>query len=565
MVQDQVPLSGESLVAPKFTSKIILFSLALAVCISSLSVKPALADSSVVQEQVIKFYLDPALVPDLNFAKAVLPKYVADMNAILSKNTSRRLVFDPETGIVLTSTKPQTDSGKLPLPTQGFEIWAHAVKTSNSVSYGGYAGMDKSGAGVLAGLKWTRLYDPESLAAGAVADYTIQLDHMLHELAHVFGAGIGEYYNLMTINDTTGLEPLLNIRLSNPADSYWSDKADFMNDPLLRYQPASTRIEYLASVQYSRLTATIISGAYRNGMPTFDHYTIRVLDQSGMPVPDANVKVWNVMGSSSSPSELLFDGFSDPNGNVVLPWGGTGPAHSAMNFLRLMKAYKDGRSIVQPRYFSIFDADSAMLVSQAGEISLSLQPQAPSVETFTSVGTKDGWVLESAANSQKGNALNVKAGTLQLGNDAANRQYRSILSFNTASLPDNAVITKVTIKILKQSVAGIDPFTAQGNLQVHIRRGFFSTKAALQGADFQANSSQGAVGIFDPQSVDNWYSAELDSQAGAFINLAGDSQFRLQFELGNDGNGTADYAKFFSGNAADETKRPQLIIEYYVP
>src|SRR6185436_14171423 len=149
---------------------------------------------------------------------------------------------------------------------------------------------------------------------------TIQLDHMLHELAHVFGAGIGEYYSLMSINDTTGLEPLLNIRLSDPADSYWSDKSDFLNDPLLRYQPASTRIEYLASVQYSRLTATIISGSYRNGMPSFDHYTIRVLDQNGTPVPDANVKVWNVKGGSSGQSELLFNGFSDPNGNVVLPW-----------------------------------------------------------------------------------------------------------------------------------------------------------------------------------------------------------------------------------------------------
>lgn len=425
--------------------------------------------------------------------------------------------------------------------------------------------MDKSGAGVLAGLKWTRLYDPDVLAAGAVADYTIQLDHMLHELAHVYGAGIGEYYNLMSINDTTGLEPLLNIRFSDPADSYWSDKSDFMNDPLLRFTPASTRTEYLASVQYSRLTAAIISGSYRNGMPSFDHYTIQVLDQEGTPVPNANVKVWNVKGSFSNPSELLFDGLSDQNGNVVLPWGGIGPTHSAMNFLRLIKAYKDGRSIVQPRYFSIFDADSARLVSQQGEMTLTLKPEAPRVETFTSVGNKDGWVLESAANSQKGNALNVKASTFLLGNDAANRQYRSILSFNTAALPDNAVITKVTIKILKQSVAGSDPFTAQGNLQVHIRRGFFSTKAALQGTDFQANSSQSGVGIFDAQSVDNWYSAELDSQADAFINLTGDSQFRLQFELANDSNGNADYAKFFSGNAADVTKRPQLIIEYYIP
>ena len=551
--------------ASKFTFKLFIFLLTLSVCLSNTSIR-ALADSSTAQPQVFKFYLDPALVPDMNFAKAVLPKYVADMNVILSKNTNRRLVFYPESGIILTTTKPQSDSGKPPLPTEGFEIWAHAVRTGSTLSFGGYAGMDSSGAGVLAGLKWTRLYDPDNLAtADQVLDYTIQLDHMLHELAHVFGAGIGEYYNLTSIADTTGMQPLFNIQLANSADRYWSDKQDFMTDPLLRFTSAASRDEYLAVVQYSNLTAAVLNGSYRNGMPSFDHYVIQVLDRDGLPVAGANVKVWNVKGIYLNPSTLLFDVTTDENGQVSLPWAGGNSTHNAGNFLRLIKVYKDGTSIAAPRYFSIFDADSAMLVSQQSEITVTLQPEPPSIGTFTSAGNKDGWVLESAANSQKGNALNVKASTLLLGNDAANRQYRSILSFNTAALPDNAVITKVTIKILKQSVAGSDPFTAQGNLQVHIRRGFFSTKAALQQTDFQASSSQSGVGIFDPQSVDNWYSAELDSQAGAFINLAGDSQFRLQFELASDGNGTADYAKFFSGNAADVTKRPQLIIEYYVP
>ena len=130
--------------ASKSISKIITFSLAITFCLSALPVR-VLADSSVVHEQVIKFYLDPALVTDMNFAKAVLPKYVADMNVVLAKNTNRRLAFDPESGILLTATKPQTDSASLPLPTEGFEIWAYAVQTTNTISYGGYAGMDRSG------------------------------------------------------------------------------------------------------------------------------------------------------------------------------------------------------------------------------------------------------------------------------------------------------------------------------------------------------------------------------------------------------------------------------------
>jgi len=551
--------------APKSISyKIILFSLALAFCLSMIPFQVS-AESSIVQEQVFKFYLDPALVPDLEFAKTVLPKYVDDINTILAKNTARRLLFDPETGIILTSSKPQTDSARFPLPTEGFEIWAHASYTSSTLSHGGYAGMDRSGAGVLAGLKWTRLYDPDNLTTNQVKDYAIQVDHMLHEMAHVFGAGMGEYYNLTSITDTTGVEPFLDIRLSNPADGFWSDKPDFRTDPLLNLATASTRTEYLATVQYSNLTAFIINGNYRNGMPSFENYTIQVEDQTGAPVADANVKVWNVRGGSSNPSELLFDVFSDENGQVTLPWGGVGSTHTSSNFLRLIKVYKDGSSIVQPRYFSVFDADLAMIVYQANTITLTLQPAPSKTQTFFSTGKNDGWVRESVQNSQVGKVINTEAGTFQLGDDSANRQYRSVLSFNTASLPDDAVITNVIIKVFRQTISGADLLTTHGDLQVDIRQGAFGAKAGLQTVDFQAASNQTNAGIVATPTTGGWYTSVLDPQTYQFINIAGISQFRLQFEQATDGDGVSDFIKFFSGDSANSAKRPQLIIEYYVP
>jgi hypothetical protein len=85
------------------------------------------------------------------------------MNVILGKNTNRRLVFDPETVIILTSTQPFTNQASRPLPVDNIEIWANANLSTQTYSYGGYAGIDSSGAGVLAGFKWVKIYNPDEL------------------------------------------------------------------------------------------------------------------------------------------------------------------------------------------------------------------------------------------------------------------------------------------------------------------------------------------------------------------------------------------------------------------
>ena len=84
--------------------------------------------------------------------------------------------------------------------------------------------------------------------------------------------------------------------------------------------------------------------------------------------------------------------------------------------------------------------------------------------SFTSLGVNDGWVLESGQGSNAGGTLDAASQTSRLGNDTANRRYRSVLAFNTASLPNNAVITKVTLKIKRQGVVGADPFATFKNL-----------------------------------------------------------------------------------------------------
>jgi hypothetical protein len=364
--------------APNVWFRIKLFVLLLALCLAAfvtpargvLAAQEGRAAPAAVPAHAIKFYLDPKLVPDPGFAEQALAKYVEDINFVLQKNTGRQLVFDPATGIVLAASQPHADWATPPLPVEGFEIWAHAVYTGAAKSHGGYAGIDPSGAGVLAGLKWTRLYDPDQLTGAQVGDYWTQINNMLHELAHVFGAGYGEYYRLAHIEDTTGVAPLLNIDVNDPNDPFWSDKPDFKTDPLLwnavevgLLGASASRAALLDFAQYSSLTASIIHGDYRNASPSVDlsRVGVRIVDEGGLPLASANVKIWSVTGAYPYQSQLLVDGSTDANGELYFAWGGSANAHNSYDFLRLVKVFKEGYTAAAS-YISIYDTDIARLV-----------------------------------------------------------------------------------------------------------------------------------------------------------------------------------------------------------
>jgi len=187
-------------------------------------------------------------------------------------------------------------------------------------------------------------------------------------------------------------------------------------------------------------------------------------------------------------------------------------------------------------------------------------------ETFTSTGAYDGWILESTETSGQGGTLQATDTTFRLGDEAGDQQYRSILSFNTAGLPDTAVILKVTLRIKKMAQVGTNPFTFPTGLKVDIRKNFFGTSSNLVITDFQAAVSRAAVGTFGKiPSSSNWYTAILSGTGYPSINKTGTTQFRLYFLKDDNDDGNPDYLKFASGNYATVSSRPTLIIEYYVP
>ena len=191
-------------------------------------------------------------------------------------------------------------------------------------------------------------------------------------------------------------------------------------------------------------------------------------------------------------------------------------------------------------------------------------------DKLRSTGDSDGWMLEANAGTGVGVSKNSTAGTFILGDDVYNRQYRSILSFPTYYLPDNAVITRVILTIKAQSVAGTNPFTTHGNVLVDIRYGPFGYFGpfgikALQATDFQADASMASAATIQNNPVGGWYWTTLDSSAFKYINLTGITQMRLAFQLDTNDDSGADTVQFYSGDYVDQQSRPHLLIEYFVP
>jgi len=181
-----------------------------------------------------------------------------------------------------------------------------------------------------------------------------------------------------------------------------------------------------------------------------------------------------------------------------------------------------------------------------------------------SIGKDDGWVLESGEFSGKGGSKNNRGKVLMLGDNAQDKQYRAILSFDTATIDDNAIITSAVLKVRKAGVVGTNPMNTHNGLVVDIRQYRFSTRATLQLNDFQADPKRAKVGKFAKRLYSGWYRSVLYASGRNNINTTGLTQFRLRFMLDDNDDYGADILKLYSGNAA-KSSRPKLIVQYYLP
>ena len=186
------------------------------------------------------------------------------------------------------------------------------------------------------------------------------------------------------------------------------------------------------------------------------------------------------------------------------------------------------------------------------------------VISLRSTGAHDGWALESTERSGRGGVVNARATTIRIGDDQFDRQYRGILSFDTSALPDEAVITAVTLSFKRQGMVGKNPFRTHDHLVGDVIRGSFSRSASLQLTDFQAAPGlKSGLGVFT-RTPDGWYSAAFSDGARGFVSVTGRTQVRLRFTKDDNDDGGADYLLVSSGDAAVSV-RPVLDVTYVIP
>jgi carboxypeptidase T len=192
---------------------------------------------------------------------------------------------------------------------------------------------------------------------------------------------------------------------------------------------------------------------------------------------------------------------------------------------------------------------------------------APTVVTFTSGGAQDGWVLESGETTNAGGSLSATTNTtsaLRLGDNNQDRQYRTVVSFDTSSIPDGATIVSVTLRLLRGSLTGTNPFTTHGTCWVDVQNGSgFSGSTTLQNADFQAAATAvHAATLSNAASNGIWSTGSLNAAGLAAVNKIGTTQLRVSFNLDDNDDTGNDYLGYYSGENGTAGNRPQLVVTY---
>jgi hypothetical protein len=186
--------------------------------------------------------------------------------------------------------------------------------------------------------------------------------------------------------------------------------------------------------------------------------------------------------------------------------------------------------------------------------------------TFTSQGANDGRTWESTETSNVGGGFvssDTSTSAIRVGDLTTDRSYRSVLSFDTSSIPDTATITAATVRLVRGTISGTNPFTLLGTCQVDIRNGFFGTAATLASADFEAAATATAVAsLSNPTANGSASTGALNAAGLAAINKTGATQLKLYFTIDDNDDNGYDYIGFYGGEASTAANRPTLSVTY---
>ena len=362
-----------------------------------------------------RFFIHPDVAAPLTTSdlQMRLAWYVHDLNTIFAKTSIRRFDFNPASDVAVTD---ELDGlyGYYPgdLPESGnYDFWAIVKPSTTGFSHGGFMSFSTNGSGVAAGLHWHEVHDRMALSNAPAGDlqardYWRQINALAHEMAHVFGAGIGEYYSLAVVQDNTGVPPVQNIEFhvwEPDSDPYWAQHPDYWNDPLLAWNQDLSLAELLEKVRFAQVSSAMIDAGFRNVFPLGRHLPdlsatrVWLFSQGPQnPIPNATVRVWKVSAGTDA-AEEIFHGLSDSHGQVQFAWNG---APNSDDNLVLIKAYPPAGGAPKVRWYSVYEAQEQKVLFGREQLNIFIDLAANGVPpSVTAHREPDGGVVVSWTNA----------------------------------------------------------------------------------------------------------------------------------------------------------------------
>ncbi|HSG39603.1 MAG TPA: DNRLRE domain-containing protein, partial [Thermoanaerobaculia bacterium] len=190
----------------------------------------------------------------------------------------------------------------------------------------------------------------------------------------------------------------------------------------------------------------------------------------------------------------------------------------------------------------------------------------PVTVTFYSVAAEDGRLWESGETTNVGgggNSTDNTTAALRVGDTNVDEQYKSLVSFDTSSIPDTATITAATLRLVRGTSSGTNPFTTHGSCVADIVTGGFGGSTAFAFGDWQAAATAtGVATLSNPTANGSASTGNLNAAGLAAINKTGTTQLRIGFTLDDNDNLVYDYIGFYPGENTTAANRPQLTITY---
>lgn len=259
--------------------------------------------------------------------------------------------------------------------------------------------------------------------------------------------------------------------------------------------------------------------------------------------PNATKLSWNFFKNHPKNGDAPNPGDISPPVTAASPAGGTygssvsvklSPNEPATTYYTLDGStptvnslkYSEPISINSSKTIKFFSVDAAGNQEGVKTEVYQISGTSEKSSVFSSLAAEDGFIGNLSADGMSSSIH--KIGDKGMYNTDT---YRTILSFDTSSLPDDASITDVSLKIYRKSSTG-----NISSLKGDIKSGVFGTSSALEQIDYQASPSISADFQMSVPSLDNGYTTiQLPSSLLGYMNRNGKTQFRLS------SSGSADF------------------------